>query len=489
VSNGSPSDSSPFTQFCNRHFVRAAVVVLALAAFNLGFRLNREIITEWDESLYAIAAAETAAHGNWIGTTYLRELDYYNSKPPLNVWLIASSFRMFGPDLISLRLPSVIAAWLTILVLVIWVRRAFDPATALLAGVVLSTTFGFLYVHSGRSANTDALFTLFMLLSVVTLWASYERPWRLVWLGPLLAGVFLLRGPAVFMPLVLVGLILVLDFRQLWARWLPLSAAAMLFAVPVGAWVVARYQLDQWRFLKRMFHYDFVALSTRPLEGHTGTPLYYLNVLQKDQYDWLLAAFGALVLVPIPLAAVRRALTRSPRDRQLAIICGSWIGVTLVIPTLMQTKLAWYLTPFFPAFALLVALTFTHGFGLWGDGLGSRRWIVAGLVMLAFTVAETKLIWYSYNMRGLQLSAQGLMLEERKRLKGRRVYRERWPGAGRFVLEHVVGGEPRQVDDELDFVKKGQPGDFILLSRSQAAYSRLQCPRTNQRYALCEYPP
>jgi hypothetical protein len=317
--------------------------------------------------------------------------------------------------------------------------------------------------------------------------SSYERPWRLTWLGPLLAAVFLLRGPAVFMPLVLIGLILALDLGRLRARWLPLSAAALLFSVPVGVWVVARYQVDEWRFLKRMFQYDFVALSTRPLEGHTGTPLYYLNVLQKDQYDWLLAGFGALVLFPISIAAVRGRVIQSPRDRHLAIVCGAWICVTLLIPTLMQTKLAWYLAPFFPAFALLVALTVAYGFGLSGERLGRRRGILAGLVMLAFAVAETKLIWYSYNMRGLHQSAQGLMLDARERLKGRRVYRDRWPGAGRFVLEHVVGGEAHRADDELDFVKKGQPGDFIILSWRQAAYSRLPCPRTNRRFALCEY--
>ena len=57
--------------------------MLAIAAFNLFFRLDREIVTEWDESLYAIRAAETVTHGDWLATTLDGELDYYNTKPPL----------------------------------------------------------------------------------------------------------------------------------------------------------------------------------------------------------------------------------------------------------------------------------------------------------------------------------------------------------------------------------------------------------------------
>ena len=61
--------------FCTRHFTTLAVLVLALA-FNLTFRLGREVVTEWDESIYAISASEMVRSGDWIGVTYLGELDY-----------------------------------------------------------------------------------------------------------------------------------------------------------------------------------------------------------------------------------------------------------------------------------------------------------------------------------------------------------------------------------------------------------------------------
>ena len=212
---------------CARHFTALACLVLALAAFNLTFRLGSEFLTEWDEALDATAASEAVDAGHWIGTTMEGELDYYNTKPPLNVWLIALTFKVFGKSLIALRPISVVAAWLTVLVLLIWTRRSLGPTTALLAGVVLATSFGFIHIHAGRSANTDALFTLIVLLTVVTLWAEQRMRWARVWLGPLLAAAFLLRGMAVLMPLGIVAVVWTLRRPKLDRAWAPTLVAAI----------------------------------------------------------------------------------------------------------------------------------------------------------------------------------------------------------------------------------------------------------------------
>ena len=64
------------------------------------------------------------------------------------------AFKTFGTNLWSLRLASAACAWLTVLVLTTWGRRCFGAAVGVTAGLVLGTSFGFLYVHSGRSANS-----------------------------------------------------------------------------------------------------------------------------------------------------------------------------------------------------------------------------------------------------------------------------------------------------------------------------------------------
>ncbi|HET9271307.1 MAG TPA: glycosyltransferase family 39 protein, partial [Vicinamibacterales bacterium] len=251
-----------------------AGAVLALAAFNLAFRIGNEMVQVWDESLFAITAGEMAESGDWIGTTFLGSLDYYNSKPPLHVWLVALSFKVFGQGLVSLRLPSIAAAWCTVGLLMWWATRLFGRAIGVMAGLVLATCYGFLYVHSGRSGNSDALFTLLITLTVVTLWASRDHPWRRVWLGALLGLVFMVKGMGILMPATIIG---GTELAGWWrgdldrrSRWLPLLAAAAVFVAIVAPWVVARWSVDGWRFFDAMFFHDFVERASTVLDGHEG---------------------------------------------------------------------------------------------------------------------------------------------------------------------------------------------------------------------------
>src|SRR4029077_14193873 len=131
------SGVSEAAKFCRQHFAALVVAVLALAAFNLIWRLNVEVVSEWDESLYATSAWEMLRSGRWIATTFLGDVDSYNVKPPLNVWLLAASFKVFGVNLVSMRIVSVLAACCTVAVLQVWGRRITpQPAVALLAGVI-----------------------------------------------------------------------------------------------------------------------------------------------------------------------------------------------------------------------------------------------------------------------------------------------------------------------------------------------------------------
>jgi 4-amino-4-deoxy-L-arabinose transferase-like glycosyltransferase len=438
-----------------------AAAVLALAAFNLTFRLGHEVVNEWDESLYAISAWEMARDGDLVTTTFLGTIDYYNTKPPLNVWLIALSFKAFGMSLVSLRLASVASAWLTVAVLLAWTRRCLGPTLALAAGVVLATSFGFIYVHSGRTAETDALFTLLVLLTVVTLWSERHHPWNRLWLGPLAAATFLLRGVAVLMPLAIVLAVLVGDREKRRPGWLPSIGAIVLFIVPAAAWGIARWQVDRWRFFERMVNYDFLARSLTAIEGHSGTPLYYANILQKHHYDWLVAAAAALMLVPATFRSLReRAVPFWRGEDQLGVLLGSWAAVTLAIPTAMQTKVPWYLNPFYPVFAIAIAWILVRC--LLQDGVSRRRRAtLCAIVVLAFGVAESKLLWYSYKIRDLSSTSQGLVLQERHRLKDRQVFFDDWQRADEFVVG-VIGATRRSALPADSFWRESRPGDCLV---------------------------
>jgi 4-amino-4-deoxy-L-arabinose transferase-like glycosyltransferase len=452
-------------------FAFLALAVLCLAAFNLAFRLHTETLQQWDESLYAITAWEMLTSGDWIGTTYLGKLDYYNSKPPLNFWLIALSFKLFGVNLIALRIPTLLAAFGTVALLLTWGRRHLGEATALGAGLVLSTMYAFFYMHAGRSANTDAINTLLVVLTVVTLWSARGRPWRLAWLGPVLAGVFLLRGMAILLPVAIIAADELITFGiRRRGRWAPTVAAAVLFALPVGAWVVARWQVDEWKFLSQLFWYDFVARTIRPIENHPGSVFFYLGVLEKHHYDWIAAVGVVAALYPVSRAMLRAILWGSDRRALPGRLLLVWAAVALVIPTLVRTKVGWYLNPFYPVFAIAAGAIFAHGCRRAAAAPGGwRSWraraLVAVIVLAAF-VAQGRLIWYSYHHRDLSTSSQGLLLAERDRLKGRVVFRRQLDRAEIFVLHAMVGATHRLAPDAEVFLRDSQPGDYLLTRRA-----------------------
>ena len=468
LDRSAPTPHAGALEWCARRFVWLAAAVLAIAAFNLTFRLGHEFLTEWDESLYAVTAAEVLDRGHWIGTTFLGALDYYNTKPPLNVWLIALAFKVFGKSLIALRLASAASAWLTVAVLMSWSRRVFGPAVALLTGLVLATSFGFVHIHAGRSANTDALFTFIMSLTAITLWAEYTQPWRRAWLGPLLAGAFLLRGMAVLMPLLLVAGVWGLARPRRPRAWMPTLVAGALFVVPVGAWMAARFEVDRWAFLSRLFFYDFVARSTDVIEGHPGSLLYYPNILQKHHFDWLCAGAAALVLAPIPWTRVRRGVS-AWRSQPAAILLTAWAGATLVPPTLMLTKLPWYLNTFYPVFAVLIALLIVGAVASLARAPWSwRQRALAGAVVVAFGVAESKLVWYSYAYRDLDLTDQGLVLAAADQLAGHRLFRAQDDRAGMFVASQLAGAQPSVATTPEIFLRDSRAGDYLIATTALA---------------------
>ena len=454
---------------------QAALVtaVLILAAFNLTFRLSSESVTQWDESLYANSALDMLDGGSAVVTTIGGEVDYFNAKPPLNVWLIAGSFKLFGPSLVALRVTAVAAALATVAVLVLWARRRIGHDAGLFAGLVLSTSFGFLHVHSSRSANPDALLALLLLLIVITLDAAAVRPWRRVWLGPLLAGVFFLKGMAVLLPLLLVAVIEIrralsergrVEGRRVPARerWLPLGAAASLALPPIALWAAARWRVDGSLFFERMFFQDFVALSLRASPDQSGSPLFYLNVLVKHHYDWLVAVIAVALLYP-PASwrsfAQRLAFWRA-RD-EYVVILGWWTVLAFIVPTIMQTKAAWYINPFYATFALTVGALLQYG-SSHVDGPRDRRLLLTAAVVMAAVVAETKVFWYSDQYRAIDRTTQGVLLAEANRLKGARVYNTSWDLAELFVVRGLVQAQPETIAIE-EFISQAGPTDFLVL--------------------------
>ena len=106
-------------------------------------------------------------------------------------------------------------------------------------------------------------------------------------------------------------------------------------------------------------------------------------------------------------------------------------------------------------------------------------------MLLALAFVEGKLSHYSYTMRDVRLSVQGLLLEERQTLAGQRVYQDRWTRADRFVLEHVIGGYAREAQGVDGFVRAARRGDYVIVPQPDGDGSEIVLVRANRRHRLC----
>ena len=104
---------------------------------------------------------------------------------------------------------------------------------------------------------------------------------------------------------------------------------------------------------------------------------------------------------------------------------------------------------------------------------------------MALVVAEGKVFYYSYSMRDVRQTVQGLLLAERETLAGQRVYQDRWTRADQFVLEHVIGGQAREAQGLGGFVRSARRGDYVIVPQPDGDGSDVVLVRANRRHRLC----
>jgi hypothetical protein len=111
--------------------------------------------------------------------------------------------------------------------------------------------------------------------------------------------------------------------------------------------------------------------------------------------------------------------------------------------------------------------------------------MLTGTVLVALAFVEGKLAHYSYTMRDVRQTVQGLLLAERGALAGKRVYQDQWTRADRFVLEHVIGGHAREAQGIDGFVRAARRGDYVIVPQADGDGSEIVLVRANRRHRLC----
>jgi hypothetical protein len=338
-----------------------------------------------DEGHNAETAREMLEAENWTVPVFNGELRV--DKPILLYWLQLAAYRTFGVGEFAARLPSALAAMLTVLLTYELGRRLFDPRTGLLGGIVLASSL--LFCGSAHFANPDALLNACTVLTFLFFWSGYQRGnshW-LIWIGFSTGLGFLAKGPVAFvLPATVIGLFL------LWQRQLHrLYSSHLLHGLLVWALVAVPWfglvgSETKGEFLRGFFLKHNVDRYLAPMEGHHGSIFYHIVSLLLGFLPWSVflgpALWYAFRRDEAPSGAESDTGGLRPSARQGCcrfLLC--WIVVYLFFFSVSQTKLPNYILPLYPAVALLTANFLER----WRRGdLALSRWLPhVGLVCWA----------------------------------------------------------------------------------------------------------
>ena len=322
-----------------------------------------------DEGRYAEMAREMFTTGDWI-TTRLNGIKYFE-KPPLQTWMNAASFAVFGLGEWQARLWTGLCGLGGVLLTGYAGNRVFGPRAGFYAALALGSSL--FWVASGQIDSLDMSLSGMMTIVLCAVMiaqrdgagAGERRNWMLAcWAGMALA--VLAKG---LIGLVLPGAVLVLYSAlsgdlAIWKR-LHLGKGLLLFFAVATPWfvLVALRNPEQPYFFFVHEHWERFFLKTHHREGAW---YYFFVMLIPGIVPWLGVLPQAL------WGAVRRQRDGVFQPRLMLLI---WAVFIFFFFSYSSSKLPGYILPVFPSLAMLIAVYLENA---------SRRsrMIAAGLLVL-----------------------------------------------------------------------------------------------------------
>lgn len=337
--------------------LRCVALLLLLTALIVLLRNGAVPMQTWDESRNANNALEMSRNGHLLVTYFNGQPDHWNTKPPFLIWFMALFLRLGFPPLLAVRLPSIMAATGTVLLVFFFCRNYLhDRLAGLLAALTLLAAPLFVGWHGARTADYDSAVTFFTLLYTLSFWGYIDAQGRTRtrWIavaGLAVALSVLTKG--VGGVLALPGLLVYAVFRRqlvkvlLDARlWLTVLAIVLI----CGGYYGLREHFDQG-YLHAVWTNEFTGRYLAVNEEHRGGPLFYLSTL-AIRFE---PGFALLPVALIPFFRPDR------RRRSVTQLCLLTSVVLFAVLTKSQTKIFWYIAPATPLLALTVGIGLKDG--------------------------------------------------------------------------------------------------------------------------------
>ncbi|MCT9623757.1 glycosyltransferase family 39 protein [Pseudarthrobacter equi] len=393
--------------------VGLAVLLMATAASFL-WGLDRN---GWANPYYSAAAQ--AGSQDWKAF-FFGALDAGNlitvDKPPLSIWIMSLSVRLFGLNSWALLVPQALMGITTTWIIYKIIRRSLGAPPALLGGLVYATTP--VVVLMSRYNNPEPLMGLLTVAAAYFILRAIDDG---RWAWYLLAGTslglgFMAKQIQAFVPIpALLVAVFIFGAGTLAARFLRVlgSLAALLVS---GGWWVAVVELTPASnrpyvggsvtnsILELTLDYNglarFIRIPTQSngnratsnaeLAPYNGGFTRIFDGNFAPEIAWLTFTAIALTIVMITL---HRSLSLARQQRLLAVLSGTWFASTLLLLCFMGSMIHTYYT-----YSLAAPLALVIPVGL--ASLWSRRErlvirLIGGLIIGSSTYMCLRVIYYS----------------------------------------------------------------------------------------------
>lgn len=359
------------------------ILAFAFSAWAVFYHLGDFALLSPDEGRNAEVAREMKLAGAWLVPSY--DGATYLDKPAFFFKAVALSLAAFGDTEAAARLPSALFAFGLLAMLYAFCRRVYDPLTAALTIVVVSTTP--LFMAFSRIVIFDMTLAFFVCAAILAAYLAEENEgthrtrWYL--LATLAAGIAtLVKGPVGFLiPLLTMATFHATQRQASIIKRFFAPANILLFLAVVLPWFIglslACPDFPYYGIMK-----ESIARFTTPEFRRTQPVYYYALIIAGTCFAW------SLILPESLLCAwkKRRSLTRPDA------FFITWALVVVLFFTLSKSKLPGYILTGVVALGVLSARVFAAALrdaGHEAAGLVRRGSLILALLssVLALTIA------------------------------------------------------------------------------------------------------
>jgi len=333
-----------------------------------------------DEGFYALQARWILDSGDWITPQWWGE-PFFDRTIGLQ-WLIALSFQTFGIAEWSARLPSMLAAGGSVILLYrIGGRLGLGLAGEL--GARILPLMG-LWIHYAHLATQDVCLVAVELAGIAALLEADQTPpqsrERWVWMvgaGSLVGVGFLVKGVMIGVAVLALLPVLILGRH---GRHPGLYVGVGLGFLPVVGWLGAAVWRYGWDPVRELFG-KVVVLSQS--EWHQGNNiLYYFWNIPLNSFPWLFVALGGIFVL---------LKSGSPIRTRLYLLV--YPGVMLLILTVFRTRTSYYALQLYPWIALLAGIGLDHIVKVYQQGM-RPKWGLAVVALGGMGILLLVLPWF-----------------------------------------------------------------------------------------------